>query len=82
MTLRLLRQFRGLRRRLPGVMFYSRSTVGTVLDPFVGSGTTMIAALESGRHAIGIDLKDKYCQFTRKRIEKEFGSLIPERKRA
>ncbi|GEL42917.1 MULTISPECIES: DNA methyltransferase [Methylobacteriaceae] len=34
---------------------------GVVLDPFVGSGTTMVAALESGRPAIGIDLNPEYC---------------------
>ena len=34
---------------------------GTVLDPFVGSGTSMVAALQSGRPAIGIDLNSEYC---------------------
>lgn len=34
---------------------------GTVLDPFVGSGTTMIVALEAGHPAIGIDLSSEYC---------------------
>jgi len=55
---------------------------GIVLDPFVGSGTTMIAALARGHHAIGIDLKPEYCEFTRTRIEREFVSLQPVRKRA
>ena len=36
-------------------------TGGKVLDPFVGSGTTMIAALELGRHGVGIDLKPEYA---------------------
>ena len=35
---------------------------GTVLDPFVGSGTTMVAALKSGRPAIGIDRHADYCR--------------------
>lgn len=35
---------------------------GTVLDPFVGSGTTMVAALRSGRPAIGIDRHAEYCR--------------------
>jgi DNA modification methylase len=36
---------------------------GTVLDPFVGSGTTMVAALQSRRSAIGIDLHPEYCSY-------------------
>lgn len=55
---------------------------GTVIDPFVGSGTTMMAALESGRHAIGVELKGEYCEFARKRIEKEFGTFVPKLRRA
>lgn len=42
---------------------------GTVLDPFVGSGTTMVAALKSDRNAIGIELKPEYCEFVVQRIE-------------
>jgi DNA modification methylase len=41
---------------------------GTVLDPFVGSGTTLLTALALGRSAIGIDLKREYCDFIRKQI--------------
>lgn len=33
---------------------------GTVLDPFCGSGTTMVAAIERGRHGIGVDLTAEY----------------------
>lgn len=47
---------------------------GVVLDPFVGSGTTMASALSRGSHAIGIDLKPEYCNYTVQRLEKEFGS--------
>lgn len=46
---------------------------GTVLDPFVGSGTTMVSALASGRQAIGIELKPEYADFVAKRIRKDFG---------
>ncbi len=48
---------------------------GTVLDPFVGSGTTMVSALRSGRQAVGIELKPEYADFAAKRIRKEFGEL-------
>lgn len=47
---------------------------GVVLDPFVGSGTTMLAGLQSGRPAIGIELNKKYCEFIGTRVVKEFGS--------
>jgi DNA modification methylase len=45
---------------------------GVVLDPFVGSGTTMLSALSRGCHAIGIDLKPEYCDHVVKRIRSEF----------
>lgn len=45
---------------------------GAVLDPFVGSGTTMLAALERKSPAAGIDLKSEYCDFIVERIRREF----------
>jgi len=41
-----------------------------VLDPFVGSGTTCIAALKSGRYYIGYDIQQKYVDLANNRIEK------------
>jgi DNA modification methylase len=43
-----------------------------VLDPFVGSGTTMLVALTRGSPATGIDLKPDYCDFIVERIAREF----------
>lgn len=40
-----------------------------VLDPFMGSGTTAIAALNLGRQYIGIDVSQEYCDMADKRIE-------------
>jgi site-specific DNA-methyltransferase (adenine-specific) len=40
-----------------------------VLDPFSGSGTTAKMALLNGRHYIGIDVSEEYCEIARKRIE-------------
>ena len=39
-----------------------------VLDPFSGSGTTLIAAVTNNRKGIGIDVDRKYCELARKRI--------------
>jgi site-specific DNA-methyltransferase (adenine-specific) len=41
----------------------------TVLDPFAGYGTTLIAALELGRKAVGIELEEKWVDLTIKRIK-------------
>jgi DNA modification methylase len=41
---------------------------GVVLDPFVGSGTTAIAAQDEGRKYIGIDINPDYCGIAKKRI--------------
>jgi len=41
---------------------------GVVLDPMCGTGTTCVAAHKLGRKWIGIDLNEKYCEITRKRL--------------
>jgi len=44
------------------------TTAQTILDPFMGSGTTAISALNFGRNFIGIDLSPDYCEAARRRI--------------
>jgi site-specific DNA-methyltransferase (adenine-specific) len=39
-----------------------------VLDPFVGSGTTVQAAIQVGRNAVGIDIEDSYVSMARERL--------------
>ena len=39
-----------------------------VLDPFVGSGTTLIAAQDTNRNAVGFDLQDRYVKLSRERL--------------
>lgn len=54
------------------------SAGGTVLDPFCGSGTTLAAAMISGRGGIGVELSAEYCRITENRL----AAIAAERARA
>jgi DNA modification methylase len=38
-----------------------------VIDPFMGTGTTLLAAKENSMHAIGIEIEERYCEIAARR---------------
>jgi len=48
----------------------------TVIDPFCGTGTTMVAAMKAGRNSIGIDIDPEYCKMAEDRLRKENSDMF------
>lgn len=64
----------GRARRAAGAYF---SFVGdTVLDPFMGTGTTAVAAAKWGRNSIGVEISREYAELARRRFERDANHLF------
>jgi len=59
---------------LDPLISYACPPGGTVLDPFAGSGSTLVAARDSGRNAIGIEADEHYAEIAARRFDQ--GSLF------
>lgn len=51
-------------------------TGDTVLDPFMGTGTTLLAATRCNRNAIGVELERDYIRIARRRLDKQLSGLF------
>jgi len=63
----------GLAHRLVRMFSFAGDTV---LDPFMGTGTTLVASARCGRNAIGVEIEPAYVRMSKERIERELAAIF------
>jgi len=71
-------KFHPTQKPLPLMQWCLGFTAGVVADPFAGAGTTLIAARNLGRKAIGVEIEERYCELIASRLTQgclDFGEV-------